>query len=112
MILFPLQEAELLDRYSVLLIKQAHGLNVALEMSSFMNSVGDRLNNAMASSEFVTLSEINKEIFDLVEKARRDECRASAVASANDARYLAKAALQKKWFGAPLVESKTGLSNE
>lgn len=108
MILFPLQEAELLDRYSVLLIKQEHGLSVSMEIESFMDSVGDRLSDAMESGEFSALHATNKTIFDLVEKARSDECSASEVVLANDARHTAKTALQKRWFDTELIEIKTG----
>lgn len=107
MILFPLQEAELCDRYSILLIKQERGLNVGAEIQSFKASVGDHLNEAIASLEFRDLLEINRQIFDLVEKARRNECRASDVAFSNDRRYVVKNSLQKIWFKTPLVETKT-----
>jgi len=110
MILFPLQEAELLDRYSVLMVKDEHGLDVRGDILAFALVVGDKLSDAMESDEFRDLIAINRTIFSLVEKARKDECLASDVASANDSRYLAKAAIQKRWFKTKLGETKTGIN--
>lgn len=60
------------------------------------------------SSEYLNLINTNQKVFDLVDKAQKDNGLAKEVDSANYQRYLMKTALQKIFFNNNITEIKLG----
>ena len=60
------------------------------------------------SDEYSQLVNENRKTFDVVDKAKTDDCLASDVDRANYGRYLSKGKLQMKFFNRTLTETKTG----
>jgi hypothetical protein len=66
------------------------------------------LDAILKSSEYFDLHEANRLTFEAIAKAGQDQIRASEVQQVNRKRYLAKRALQEKfWPDQDLMESKT-----
>lgn len=65
-------------------------------------------NKIIDSKEFDDLIKVNTKLFDLVSLAKNDLCFASAVDKEVFNRYLAKVALQNKFFSESLSEVKIG----
>lgn len=112
MILLPVSEAYAFDHLAILFVKQQHGI-VDHEyreavISSLESSLGEAYQRALNSELFHLLYEANLLVWDMVDKATRDECRASEVDAANHKRYLAKLALQQRfWPASALTERKS-----
>ena len=99
------------DYYAILLVKLSKELIDSeiseLFLTSLTSQLGfDLIEAIISSTEFDTLVEANKETFELVDKAKKNEVLASEVNDANFNRFLAKKALQDKFFGKPLSEVK------
>lgn len=117
MILLPVDEAYALDYLSILFTKRFRGLNVDDEVVSverdLLEQLGFMLEKALNSPEFSELQKANMAIFDAIEKAHRDEIKASEVQAINYRRYLAKKALQARfWPESQLAEKKTDLTKQ
>lgn len=115
MILLPVDEAYALDYLSILLTKRSKGLNVNSEIASLggdmRKQLGVLFETILTSQEFFALQKANTEVFDAIEKAHRDEIKASEVQAINYRRYLAKKALQARfWPESQLAEQKTQLT--
>ena len=71
--------------------------------------VGSKLHSQIIDSkEYKNLLNINKQIFDAVDKAKKDQVKASFVDSLNYKRFLSKKSLQDKFFDSPQKEHKIG----
>jgi hypothetical protein len=65
--------------------------------------------NVYKSHEYQRLYDVNARLFDLVDLAKKDEVKASEVDAGVWERYLAKKALQERFFpNVPLAEQKFG----
>lgn len=103
------------DMLAILLVKSKKLNNIQNAQNYFAfaseikDQIGvDKMQEVLNSQEFADLREINSEVFDLVDKAKDDSCLASDVDKGNYQRYLAKKALQQKFFGGELKETKIG----
>lgn len=108
MISIRVSEAAAFDAYSILLVKGAHGLPVDKETMALIEDIDSALGRitfetVCKSWEFYRLGEFNDQVFDLVSKAARDECKASEVDQANQRRYWAKKALQARFWPEQLL---------
>ena len=109
MILLPVDESYAFDYLSILYVKLKNGLKVneeinVLELSFRKQNVPvDRI---LASSEFKNLFVMNEKVFFLVDKACKDEIKASDVDNANQLRFMAKGALQKTFWPKMILKEK------
>ncbi len=60
------------------------------------------------SEEFRRLVEANEIVFDLVDRAKKDDIKASEIDSANYKRYMCKKQLQDNFFNTKPIEKKVG----
>jgi len=67
-----------------------------------------KMNTILKSKEYQNLIITNKKVFDLVDKAQKDNGLAKQVDSANYERYTSKVNLQKVFFNAEITEIKIG----
>ena len=72
------------------------------------DQITDKFNKIIRSKEYKTLLKANQKTFKAVDKAKMDKIKASYVDSCNYERYLAKKALQEKFFSTFLKETKIG----
>lgn len=105
-------EASAFDLLSILQIKAVHGLQVLQSIDQLegdiMAGIGfGNFSDVASSDEYNSLWNANQRMWYIQEKAMRDECKASDVDRQNQARFHAKAALQKKFFNTELTEKKT-----
>lgn len=107
-------ESDAFDHLSILTVKAEANLpgatkHVADCMDFLASQIGwDEVCKVVKSREYVNLRESNMICWNLIEKAMRDECKASDVDFANQRRYAAKKALQKRfWPERPLCEVKS-----
>lgn len=81
--------------------------NFTNALAHISNQITDhRSIEILNSPEYKTLRDINAKIYDFVNLAKKDEVKASEVDSANYERYLAKKALQAKFFPDQTVAEK------
>lgn len=116
MITVSLDEGYIFDILAILNVKisQSSGQIKDKVISNFQflsneikNQIGESLfNKIICSEEYKNLYNANKLVFDLVEKAKKDEVLASVVDSANYDRYLCKIKLQNKFFQTEVKEIK------
>jgi len=66
------------------------------------------IESIMQSKEYLDLKEANRRVFKLVDKAKRDEVKASEVDCGNYERCKKRKALQDKFFGGGTTEVKVG----
>ena len=109
----PVDAAYAFDYWSIFYIKFKMGklpLDELNQVSSVISlQIGTELfNKIIDSNECGDLIKANQETFDLVDKAKNDSIRASEVDRANYQRFIAKQALQKKFFKDGLAEVKIG----
>jgi len=112
MINLPVNEAEAFDYLSILQVKLDRGLPVDARYSEVALALdstdGIDIEQVLASYEYNLLYGANALCFDAIERAHRDEISARAVQRLNHDRYLAKRALQARfWPTSPLTERKT-----
>lgn len=118
MIDLPVSEAYAFDHLAILYVKQEHGIvdhdYRDAVIWAMRKDIGDHVYvKALNSPLFHELLAANRAVWDLVDKATRDECKASEVDAANQRRYSAKRALQQRfWPDQPLVEVKAERPNE
>lgn len=111
-IMLPVDPGFAFDYLAILHVKKQRGLPVSSELIEVRKAIESQCDSAsiMAgdSVEFFQLIRANSETFDLVEMAKKDQCKASEVDAANYRRYLAKKALQERfWPSEPILEQKT-----
>lgn len=68
----------------------------------------DKMNTIINSKEYSDLIMANQKVFDLVDKAQKDNGLAKEVDSANYQRYVTKTTLQKIFFNNNITEIKLG----
>ncbi len=77
--------------------------------SNISSQVGESTHDKIINSlEYKNLEIVNKKIFNAVDKAKKDEVKASIVDNLNYERYLCKKRLQKKFFNSEQNEIKIG----
>lgn len=112
MIMIPMDEAGAFDMLAILGIKRDAGLIDDYQIETLcrlmkLQMTEDAYLSAYLSPEFAALEEANLAMWQIQEAAMRDACKASDVDRQNQARYHAKQALQKKFFGGELTEQKS-----
>lgn len=119
MIHLAVSEAYSLDYYAILMVKESHKIpGTKAEMERWQKSFNCQswkvpLYQVEESDEFKELLLANHQVWDLVGKAGKNQCLASEVDAANQRRYAAKKALQKRfWPNEPLTEKKSKRPNE
>ena len=110
----PLDAAYALDYYAILQVKCDNKLKeVFPELLKIQNciaiQVGERgLSTVERSKEFKELYKANLAVFNIINKAHKDEVTASEVQRLNMERYKAKVALQQRfWPDSKLKEVKS-----
>jgi len=112
----PVDEAYAFDYLSILEVKMQHDSRnrgkfmVFAEVAASLKRQlrGELFQLIKISKEYQELVAANKRTFEAVDRAKKDEVTASFVDECNYHRYLAKQALQKRFFKGPLKESKIG----
>lgn len=113
MIPLMLDESVSFDMLAILMVKVMHGLPAGDEYQATDAQIRQALGDDLVwlildSDEYANLLHANKCVFECVEKARNNGITAKEVDSANQRRYLAKKALQSRfWPESPLRETKT-----
>jgi hypothetical protein len=114
MILLPVDEAYALDYLAILFVKRDQGLPVEKEINRvevFLGTQVTNLREVLKSVEFIRLMIQNEKTFVAIEAAHSNHITAKEVQEVNHARFLAKRALQSKfWPNIDLEEQKTSLT--
>lgn len=115
--MIPVDEADAFDRLSILEVKMERyapnekrftEVNAFDDAAKAIQKSVPNIKLVWESDEYKALKSANEKTFKLVEKAKLNECSAQDVDRANHSRYLAKKALQEKFFPkSPLTEIKT-----
>lgn len=113
-----LDTAEVFDRLSILEVKKAYAID--FDTKKYLNDnaldLMNRLNEFLSydfarqiylSDEYRNLFEINRQLFDHVDKAKKNAVSAKDVDDLVYQRHLAKKTIQEKYFG-KLEEIKIG----
>lgn len=115
MIKVSLDEGVALDMLAILQVKAKKAQNIQSAQNYFSFSYeirkqigGEKMEEILSSSEYLSLVDINKRVFEAVDLAKTDEIPASVVDHLNYERYLAKKKIQEKFFGGELKEQKLG----
>jgi hypothetical protein len=123
MVNIQIQESEAFDRLGIIEVKifNTNDLQTKTElnrqkldlMAEINKSIGyDKARAVYSSKEYTDLYNVNFELFDAVDKAKKDEVTASFVDELVYERHLAKKNLQNKHFGNEFKEIKLGYKNE
>lgn len=116
MISIPIEEGEAFDRLSILAIKSElfpteENANQLIDFFILLCRQIKTVNSVLASPEYQSLKEINREIFETIEKIREcqdgDYCSAAYLDDLNTVRSINKKHLHKRFFGAESREFKT-----
>lgn len=111
MISLPLSEAEAFDYLSILQVKVDRGMDAATRYSEIARAIegnGVVLEEILMSPAYWDLYRANSICFDAIERAHADTISAAEVQRINHKRFLAKRALQERfWPHAPLAERKS-----
>jgi hypothetical protein len=108
MIMIPVDEADAFDRLSIAELKGEKQVVLRLYSHIAQQITFPTMELIVASTCYANLVVANQNTFNWVEKAKRNECTAQDVDRANYQRYLAKKALQEKFFPkSSLTETKT-----
>lgn len=113
-----LDSAEVFDRLSILEIKKTHcsapltrqDLNEqCLELMNLINiELGyDNARRVYLSQEYVNLYNVNRDLFESIDKLKKQDIAPKTIDDLNYQRYKTKKALQEKFFG-QLEEIKIG----
>lgn len=108
-----LDESVAFDMLAILMVKTLNGLPAGDEYQSLDTQIRTQLGTdavweILDSPEYHDLLSANRLVFECVGKAKTDQITAKEVDAANHRRYLAKKALQTKfWPKSPLRELKT-----
>lgn len=105
-------EAYAFDFLSIFYIKRNNNTQTKrswLECKNYLAAqLPDKFNQILRSKEYKDLLLANKKTFQAVDRAKKDLVKASFVDQCNYERYLAKQALQNKFFTKALKETKIG----
>lgn len=108
MIMIPVDEADAFDRVSIAIVKGDLNTLSRIASSYVAQRSIKEWQYIRESEEFSALLKSNQDTFEMVERAKIDMCSACDVDRANYHRYLAKKALQDKFFPtSPITETKT-----
>jgi hypothetical protein len=113
MIMIEVDEAYALDMLCIFQLKASRSpvdlKNFTLFLSKIAEQVGlDVVDNILSSEQYTQLYDVNKHVFDLIEKINEGEIiDARVVHEANMGRFYAKKELQATFFNHPLSEQKT-----
>ena len=113
-----LDTAEVYDRLSIVEVKTSYAKKFETKrdlseqilylMNALSNFLGyDFSRTIYLSQEYKDLYEINRQLFDYIDKSKKDGFPASEIDKLNHKRYLAKKEIQEKYFG-KLEEIKLG----
>lgn len=113
-----LPEAYIFDILSIYQVKIAKSPNNELNQANFENLLNEisaeigkeKTSTILNSTEYNDLFIANLETFDLVDAVKTNPCLGMEVDASNYRRFLAKSALQKKWFESDYGETKIGYS--
>lgn len=99
------------DYLAILGVKEMKGLDTVDQTQQCLDDLAAliaplKLKEILCSDEFQRLVAANLKTFNLVDLARENQCEAKDVDDANTERFLAKKALQVKFFGTDIVETK------
>lgn len=118
MINLPVSEAYAFDYLSILMVKTFVPLpGAADEFGRCRDELAKQLGREMVwtvlrSWEYSELQKANRDVWNMVAKAAKDECKASEVDTANQRRFKAKKALQERfWPAEALTEQKSARPN-
>src|ERR1051326_995540 len=98
MIMIPVDEADAFDRLAIAGVKDDRQLSLKLYQAICKEITHAAAETITTSTLYADLVSANLRTFEWVEKAKRNECSAQDVDRANYQRYLAKKALQEKFF--------------
>jgi Fe-S oxidoreductase len=105
-------EAYAFDFLSIFYIKRNNSdltLKVWNECKNYIkDQIPNKFDKIIKSKEYKDLLKANQKTFKAVDEAKVDKVKASYVDSCNYQRYLAKKALQTKFFSTSLKETKIG----
>lgn len=111
MINLPVSESEAFDYLSILHVKMEQGMECEKRYSDVSTAIreqGIKLRDVLTSAEYIELLNANSLCFEAIERAHSDKITASEVQNINHVRFLAKRALQQRfWSDSPLTERKT-----
>ena len=116
MIKLTIDEAAAYDILSIMAIKAGVDKTLLWQLVRIADEIVEQVTfekheAIVTSPEYLTLRAANQRVFDLIDgiKTRGEQLGdAKAIDDANYARFLAKKALQAKWFDNPLTERKLG----
>ena len=103
MINLPVDYAYAFDYFAILEIKYVKNIIPRNTFAEVAGAIAAQVGNKtfmqiINSAEYANLHTANSKTFDAVDKAKKDEVKASYVDQCNTERFLAKRALQKKFF--------------
>lgn len=109
----PVDAAYAYDYLAILYVKLERGLGVREEVTRVEAALSDQHVNyreVLASEAFSRLRDANAQVFDIIERAHRNEVSARSVQLVNMKRFTAKRRLQEEfWPMTVLNETKTSL---
>jgi hypothetical protein len=111
-----LPEGYIFDILSIYQLKLFKFQDDSIHLSNFnnlLNEIKSQIGNdkalqVMESQEYLDLVEANVKTFDLVDAVKIEPCLGREVDASNYKRFLAKKALQEKWFDSSYSEVKIG----
>lgn len=104
---------DILSIYQVKVIKSNENSIHLNNFSNLLNEITSQIGNQkvadiIGSKEYDDLCQANLETFDLVDAVKTSPCLGKEVDASNYKRFLAKKALQEKWFDSNYSEVKIG----
>jgi hypothetical protein len=104
---------DILSVYQVKMIKSTENSTHLNSFSALLNEISNQIGkektaDIIESKEYNDLCVANLETFELVDAVKLDPCLGKEVDTANYKRFLAKKALQEKWFDSSYAEVKIG----
>lgn len=109
----PVDAAYAYDYLAILYVKLERGLEVKEEVTRVETALSGQHANyreVLASEAFLRLRDANAQVFDIIERAHRNEVSARQVQLVNMKRFTAKRRLQEEfWPMTVLNETKTAL---
>ncbi len=104
MISLLVDEAHAFDFLTILMVKGSDDLE---RHKDYVRMQVPQVDTIVTSEEFNRLLRANQEVYEMVELASQDKCRAIEVVRLNQERFNAKKELQRVFFGNNLTEVKT-----
>lgn len=111
MIILPVDESYAFDYLAILYVKAKKGMDVQEEADRVEQCLKRQIENIgdiLESKEFDNMVKVNEKTFAAIDAAHENKISASEVQKVNHERFLAKRALQTKfWPSEPMLERKT-----